>query len=437
MKRVLRFSLFALVVALVATSVFSLEVSTAFAWSAESDDKEFSYLLRDGSLSCIAEKGTVKTFSMAESCMEGEGDSRHACLCMAMAYRVAQIVSGAWSDGFFHPEDVMVATGWNSDGAEELFCDLLGVDSVTYGVDGSVTKPGDMTLLDCWYRISIKSLGKTFTFRGTEKILTEDFLTLRRKVKGGGGTDEEKKVLAAKKMVLWNSIQENPFDGGFEVRESETARCLCDVVPTSTLYYVLSDDVVRSMDLPDAAKEDNGSGGTKICLCQTVAFRVSQMVSSSWSDGIFHPEDISVETGWNTDGPLEFWVGQMGMSSEDVVISSSATSGDRLSLADCWYKVTIKSTGETYVVRGTSDLYVSDFLALRALFKQGKATDEQTKRMKELRAKTVNNICCSPFVAKFSSERQESKKVGSSGCSVSPFSVVSLVLLAPLVALRR
>lgn len=378
-----------------------------------SDGCGLSCYLKDGSLSYKDKDGTVKTLSMAESCMEGEGDSRHACLCMAMAYRVGQIVSEAWSDGIFHPEDVTVATGWNSDGAEEFFCDLLGVDSVTYGVDGSVTKPGDMTLFDCWYRISIKSLGKTFIFRGTENILTEDFLTLRRKVKGGDGSAEDKKALAARKMELWNAIQANPFYGGFEVRVADTTRCLCDVVPTSTLYYVLSDNVVRSMDLPDAAKEDNGSGGTKICLCQAVAFRVSQMISSRWADGVFRPEDISVETGWNSDGPIEFWVDQMGMSADDIVISGSATSGDRLSLSDCWYKVTIKSTGETYLFRGTSDLYVSDFLDLRALFKQKKATAAQTKRMKELRAKTVNNVCSSPFVGRISVEEPESAEADS------------------------
>ncbi|EFC91535.1 hypothetical protein Dpep_1509 [Dethiosulfovibrio peptidovorans DSM 11002] len=91
----------------------------------------------------------------------------------------------------------------------------------------------------------------------------------------------------------------------------------------------------------------------------------------------------------------------MGMSADDVVISGSATSGDRLSLSDSWCNRRDISSEEIRI--STSRIF--------SILK--KATATQTKRMKELRAKTVSNVCSSPFVGRISVDEPESAEADS------------------------
>nr|WP_321502366.1 Synerg-CTERM sorting domain-containing protein [uncultured Dethiosulfovibrio sp.] len=369
----------------------------------------FSGFVKNGVLSFRSKDGSLKELQMVDACMEGEGDQRHPCLCRAMAYRVAQIASSAWSDGIFDVNDVKVETGWNSDGPKELFVDLMGLPSVTYGVKGKISSPDSMSLADCWYRVTVLSTGESFVFRGTERMLPSDFMVLRNKVKGGSATPEEQKALRQSKAIIMASVQRDGFYGGFEIRKAPKPLAISDVLVSGDLRYLSVDGKkVETLSLPDGVLEDDGKGGTKICLCQAMAFRVSQMMSHRWADGIFRPNDVSIETGWNSDGPSEFWVDRMGMDPKDVAISSNATSGSELSVSDGWYKVTVKSTGETFSFRATSDIYLSDFLDLRALAKQGKISDAQKKRQMALRKRIENRVLASPYVSLFKVEEPSS-----------------------------
>ncbi len=345
-----------------------------------------SGLVVDDRLSFRDLDGKLGELKMAEACMEGEGDQRHPCLCRAMAYRVAQIASSAWKDGVFDVKDVVVQTGWNSDGPRELFVELMGVPSVEYGIGGKVTSPDAMSLADCWYKLTIISTGETFVFRGTEQLLPSRFLELRNKVKGGAATADEQTELRKLKGSILTRVQKDGFYGGFEIRRAVNPKGISDVVPSGELRYLSVDGgEVKMRSLPGGVMEDDGNGGTKVCLCQAMAFRISQMMSSRWADGIFRPSDVSVETGWNTDGPHEFWVAALKMEPGEVVVPSSAAKDADLSLKDGWYRVKVRSTGETFVFRVTGDVYLSDFLDLRSLAKHGDITEIQKKRQGALR----------------------------------------------------
>lgn len=380
-----------------------------FAVSVLKEGCALSGFVKNGVLAFRSKDGSVKELQMIEACMEGEGDQRHPCLCRAMAYRVAQIVSSAWGDGIFDINDVKVETGWNSDGPKELFVDLMGLPSVIYGVNGKISSPDSMSLADCWYRVTVLSTGESFVFRGTEQMLPSDFMVLRNKVKGGTATPDEQKVLRQRKSTILAAVQRDGFYGGFEIRKAPKPLAISDVLVSGDLRYLsVNGKKVETLSLPDAVLEDDGKGGSKVCLCQSMAFRVSQMMSYRWADGIFRPSDVSIETGWNSDGPSEFWVDRMGMNPKDVVISPSATPEDRLALSDAWYRVTVKSTGETFTFRATSDIYLSDFLDLRALSKQGKISDAQKKRQMALRKRIENRVLASPYVSLFSVEEPSS-----------------------------
>ncbi len=390
-----------------------------FAVSILNEGCPLSGFVKDGVLAFRSKDGSVKELQMVEACMEGEGDQRHPCLCRAMGYRVAQIASSAWSDGIFDVDDVKVETGWNSDGPEELFVDLMGLPSVTYGIDGKISSPDAMSLADCWYRVTVISTGDSFVFRGTELMLPSDFMVLRNKVKGGRATADEQKALGQRKSAILKSIQRDGFYGGFEIRKASKPMAVSDILVSGDLRYLSMDGKkVETLTLPGAVKEDDGNGGSKVCLCQSMAFRVSQMMSYRWADGIFRPGDVSIETGWNTEGPSEFWIDRMGMDPKDLVIPSNATSESGLSLSDAWYKVTIKSTGETFTFRATGDIYLSDFLVLRALAKQGKISDAQKKRQMALRKRIESRVLASPYVSLFGVEEP-------SGLLAQPVSVIS------------
>lgn len=380
-----------------------------FALSVIEDGCPLSGFVKNDVLSFRSKDGSVRKLQIGEACMEGEGDQRHPCLCRAMAYRVAQIASSAWSDGIFDVKDVEVETGWNSDGPKELFVDLMGLSSVSYGASGEISSPDAMSLADCWYRVTVLSTGDSFVFRGTEQMLPSDFMVLRNKVKGGNATLDEQKTLAQLKSAILKSVQRDGFYGGFEIRKASRPLAVSNILESGDLKYLTTDGKkVEILTLPSAVEEDDGNGGSKVCLCQSMAFRISQMMSSRWSDGIFRPWDVSIETGWNTDGPSEFWVDRMGMDPNDLVIPSSATPGSRLSVSDAWYRVRIKSTGEIFTFRATGDIYLSDFLDLRALAKQGKITDVQKKRQMGLRKRIENRVLSSPYVSLFTVEEHAS-----------------------------
>ncbi len=186
--------------------------------------------------------------------------------------------------------------------------------------------------------------------------------------------------------------------------------------------------------MSEQCTEATADGGTKFCLCQGVAFRISQILAETvWGDGTFHSWDVDVETGWNTDGPEEFFEDAAEVHS--LAYAANATPDKDLTLEDSWYKITVLSTGKTYFFRGTSAIYPENFLELRSKYKNGTATEEETASMQALRKRIVQFMTALPFASdafavEISQGAASGSGSGSGGCSLGNVSWVEMLLLA-------
>ena len=188
------------------------------------------------------------------------------------------------------------------------------------------------------------------------------------------------------------------------------------------------------LTMSEQCTEATADGGTKFCLCQGVCFRIAQILAETvWGDGTFHSWDVDVETGWNTDGPEEFFEDAAKVHS--LTYAANATPGKDLTLEDSWYKVTVLSTGKVYFFRGTSTIYMENFLELRSKYKNGTVTEEEIASMQVLRKRIVQFLTALPFSSEaFAVEASQGTGSGSGGgsggCSLGSVSWAEMFLLA-------
>ena len=199
----------------------------------------------------------------------------------------------------------------------------------------------------------------------------------------------------------------------------------------SILKQVGADPVELIMS--EQCTEATADGGTKFCLCQGVCFRIAQILAETvWGDGTFHSWDVDVETGWNTDGPEEFFADAAEVHS--LAYDENATPDKDLTLEDSWYKVTVLSTGKIYSFQGTSTIYIENFLELRSKYKNGTATEEEIASMQALRKEVVQFMTALPFASQaftvsVSQGAPSGSGGGSGGCSLGGLSWGSLLFL--------
>ena len=210
-----------------------------------------------------------------------------------------------------------------------------------------------------------------------------------------------------------------------EVAEKVTSNAI-------TIIKHVGDDPVRLV-MSEQCTEPAPDGGTKFCLCQGVCFRIAQILASTaWEDGVFRSWDVEVETGWNTEGPEEFFEDAAEVRS--LVYHENATSEKDLTMEDSWYRLRVVSTGREYLFRGTSSIYMENFLDLRKKLKNGTITDEEKVTMQALRQHIVQFLTALPFNseafdASASQGFASSGGGGSGGCSMGNFSWVGMLLL--------
>lgn len=397
--------------------------------------------------------GTVASMDIAECTdppAEPGGDPKF-CLCQGVAFRVAQIVADEWEDGIFHVDDARVVTGWKTDGPEELFVDKLGMEEddeeAGFSYDPQARPGAEQYIEDAWYEVTILSQGRTLTLNATDKIYGEessqDFLTYRREVKGGDPT--HKAEMQALRGQAAARIKADPFAAGsFWMMETEPTLGCDSVVYENSFSYRNAGGEVVEVSVDDCTDPLPG-GGTKFCLCQGVAFRVAQMMRNAWGDGVFHPDDVTILTSWNTDGPEEFFVDKLGVASGDLVVCGrgangwldeflDSTPGKDLVLADSRYEITVKSTGERFLFCGTGRLYVGEFLTYRSEVKNG--DDTHKAEMQALRNQVQTNLTDEPFVGMLQASEASSGSSGG-GCSVSGFAPAAVLALVPMLLIRR
>jgi len=397
--------------------------------------------------------GDVLSMDISECTDVMPGGGTKFCLCQGMAFRVSQLMADKWKDGVFHVDDVKVVTGWKTDGPKELFVEALGMaegkDS-GFSYDDEARAGKDQYTEDSWYEVTVLSTGIQYLFCATDEIYDvvsddtqPDFLDYRREIKSGDST--HKTEMQNLRALVQARIEADPFvEGSFWILEEPVSDGVDHEVYSDDLRYEKSDGSIGVVHSSDCY-ESNGAGVTKFCLCQAVAFRVSQMMTPAWADGIFHPQDVTVSTSWNTHGPIEFFVEQLGVASDDLTIcghasdgsldpSVEAPSGRDLTLADSIYEIRVKSTGREYVFQGTSRLYTGEFLAYRSEIKNGDKTHQA--EMGTLRKEVQANLVNTPFAGMISASRT-SRGSSSGGCNISAFGPSAALLSLPLILLLK
>lgn len=170
------------------------------------------------------------------------------------------------------------------------------------------------------------------------------------------------------------------------------------------------DDEVIELKFTDTVIENAGTVNEQICLCMSVGFRIAQIASQYWNDGIFKTYEIKkIKTGWNTEGVWELFSnkvikekeGVLGILEEKINIEkkdgSVATAGKNLTKEDAWYEIVFTNSE---VIRfswseGEEQVYPFGFLALRSAVKNGDQTKKQ--EMQTLRKLAVDNLSNIPF----------------------------------------
>lgn len=172
----------------------------------------------------------------------------------------------------------------------------------------------------------------------------------------------------------------------------------------TTLSSTVSNDELKVQKTPDgpvetlvfaeAVTEHEGTDEEKKCMCQSVCFRVAQLASQVWEDGVFRTYEVErIRTGWNTGGPWEFFsdqemngeIGDLEMPSAKIVVEkpdgSAATPRKELDLEDNWYEIRF-ANGQVLLLRvKEGGVFPEEFMALRSKFKGGdKSADEAFHR---------------------------------------------------------
>lgn len=99
-----------------------------------------------------------------------------------------------------------------------------------------------------------------------------------------------------------------------------------------------------------------GSGTYKACICSMFAFRALQAVGEYLGLSDLKTEDITIVSGWSTDGPERIFDHSMGWDmGKNFSYTDPLTDPTNLTLADAW--LTFTSNGVTYKVSSLAENY--------------------------------------------------------------------------------
>ena len=174
---------------------------------------------------------------------------------------------------------------------------------------------------------------------------------------------------------------------------------LSENINTNVLKYRTSEKgKILSLQYSDAVKEISGDGVPEICLCRAVGFRISQIISNLWEDCVFRTYEISsITTGWNTEGPYEFFQETLEMPKEKIIIAPGSASHDDLAIKDCWYSFTLRD-GTIVTLKGKKEIF-GEFIDLRAQIHKGEKGIQ--KRGRESRTGAEKILATLPFNGMF------------------------------------
>jgi hypothetical protein len=165
---------------------------------------------------------------------------------------------------------------------------------------------------------------------------------------------------------------------------------------------------VEMLQLEKAITEHEGTEKEKKCMCQAVCFRIAQLASQAWKDGVFRTYEVKqIRTGWNSGGPWEFFsdkemhgeIGDLKIPAAKILIrqpdGSEATHRFDLVLSDAWFEITL-TDGRVLSFKAEKDgLFPPGFLKARTGFKKEEKGAE--KPFKKLYKQAISGILAVPF----------------------------------------
>lgn len=163
---------------------------------------------------------------------------------------------------------------------------------------------------------------------------------------------------------------------------------------------------IEILDFKKAVTENEGTAKEKLCMCQSISYRVSQLAAQAWPDGVFRTYDVQcIRTGWNTPGPYEFFsdremngeIGDLEIPANKIVVEQLNGDAARppMSLTDNdgWFEITFND-GRVLMVNMNEGFFPEGFLASRAL-KKGNAAGKAIFKKKYSQA--IERLISTPF----------------------------------------
>ncbi|MBN1533177.1 MAG: hypothetical protein JXA20_10980 [Spirochaetes bacterium] len=121
----------------------------------------------------------------------------------------------------------------------------------------------------------------------------------------------------------------------------------------------------------------------KMCYCRALVFRMLQVLSREWADGIVRTYELEgIQTGWNTPDIKEVFNALFGKAPVKVTIAEGSTPNAYLGRKDNWFLVTFKS-GKQIEIRASERLYTERYFELRGALQRGEKELYLTEAMNE------------------------------------------------------
>jgi formylmethanofuran dehydrogenase subunit E len=347
----------------------------------------------------------------------------HICPNVLSAYRATQLaISELWGDETPKREDFRIISANPGDCPKDVFefitravtrgDFLLEVPKEHSDVSG-LLKHHPPISPDCFrFTFIRKSNSDSVTIQVRKEVFPKDFHKLLKKAKiDKTATPEEGKLLKQAGQDLVKRLMKLPLDKAFSVRKGEVEGTLYSVAVMAERddqNYIIRNEVINNelmvkksedseveiLDFDDSIMEMH-DGEEKACLCRSISYRIAQICSQAWDDGVFRSYEIEkITSGWNTDGVKELFVDILEIPDDKLVFPENVVSPKNATVKDSWFEIELKG-GRGLIFRGTNRIYSEKFLEARRKIKAG---DQSVKaEFMKGRKNTEQNLRELPF----------------------------------------
>jgi hypothetical protein len=140
----------------------------------------------------VAAGGTSTAYDFDEVRLEEEDGVVKVCVCKSLAFRALQLLAGRFADAIVPRDDIRILTGWTTDGAEELFVDIMGWPAADLAFTAGATEATQLTITDAYFIFVRKSTGEAWKVTADEDLYPCGFFHYRTLIKSGRATSAEK-----------------------------------------------------------------------------------------------------------------------------------------------------------------------------------------------------------------------------------------------------